>query len=280
MQKGLSATCILSAVLLLILSVACSSADPVLQVGDRREVTFSRMIEELKGSRLIFIGEEHDRLRDHWFQLKVIKALHDSGIPLAIGLEMFTADNQQDLERWIAGKMDEEEFVGRFQHNWSVPWPMYRHIFIYARQHAIPLVGLNVAREITRKVAREGFAALTSGERKELPEAITCNVDADYISLVRRAFAEHRQSEELFVRFCEAQMVWNKAMAWRLQEYMGANPGRTVVVLTGKGHAMKPGIAREIQNGGALQYRVILPEDEIFKRGSVTVADTDYLLMK
>jgi hypothetical protein len=50
--------------------------------------------------------------------------------------------------------------------------------------------------------------------------------------------------------------------------------------MTGKAHAMKPGIAREIQNGGALQYRVILPEDEIFKRGSVTVADTDYLILR
>ena len=280
MKKGLSAICILSAVLLLIVTVGCSSADPVLRVNDRQEIAFGRMIEELRGIRLILIGEEHDRLKDHWFQLKVIKALNDGGIPLAIGLEMFTADNQRDLDNWIAGKMDEEEFAGRFQHNWIVPWPMYRHIFIYARQHAIPLVGLNVAREITRKVAREGFAALTPGERKELPEAITCDVDAAYMTLVRRAFAAHGQGDKLFVRFCEAQMIWNKAMAWRLQEYMRGNPGKTVVVITGKGHAMKPGIPREIRNDGSVQYRVILPEDEIFKRGSVTVADTDYLFMR
>ena len=73
MKNGLSARVVLSALLLLV-SVGCSSADPVLRVNDRQEVTFSRMMEELKGSRLIFIGEEHDRLRDHWFQLKVIKA--------------------------------------------------------------------------------------------------------------------------------------------------------------------------------------------------------------
>jgi uncharacterized iron-regulated protein len=280
MKYGLSVGFIFLAAVLLTLTVNSCSAAPVLRVGDRQEITFSRMIEEIKGSRLIFIGEEHDRLKDHWFQLKVIKALNDGGIPLAIGLEMFTIASQRDLDSWIAGKMDEEEFVRRYQLNWNVPWPMYRHIFLYARQHAIPMVGLNVRREITRKVAREGFAALTPGERKELPEAITCDVDAAYISLVRRAFAEHRQSEELFVRFCEAQMLWNKAMAWRLQEYMGANPGRTVVVMTGKGHAMKPGIAREIGHEEDVQYRVILPEDEIFNRGSVTVADTDYLFMR
>jgi uncharacterized iron-regulated protein len=280
MINGFTVKFLLCAALLLITTVRCSSADPVMRVSDRQEIPFGSLIEELKGSRLILIGEEHDRLMDHWFQLKVIKALHDGGIPLAIGLEMFTAANQPDLERWIAGKMDEEEFARRFQLNWSVPWPMYRHIFIYARQHAIPLVGLNVPREITRKVARDGFEALTAAEKKELPDAITCDVDAAYMALVRKAFAAHGQGDKLFVRFCEAQMIWNKSMAWRLQGYMGKNPGRTVIVLTGKGHAMKPGIPREIPNGGTLQYRVILPEDEIFRRATVTVADTDYLFLR
>jgi uncharacterized iron-regulated protein len=280
MKNGLTVISFLFAALLLIIAVGCSSAEPLLRVGDRREISFARMMEELKGHRLIFIGEEHDRLLDHWFQLKVIKALHEGGVPLAIGLEMFTAENQGDLERWVAGKVDEEVFVRRFTLNWSVPWPMYRQIFLYARQHAIPLVGLNVPRGLTRKVAREGFAALTPEERKRLPGAVTCNVDAAYMSLVRRAFAEHRQGDKLFVRFCEAQMLWNKAMAWRLVEYMGGNPGRTVIVLTGKGHAMKPGIPREIHREGVPEYRVILPEDEIFKRGSVTAADTDYLILR
>jgi uncharacterized iron-regulated protein len=280
MKNGLSVISILSVALLLFLSVGCSSADPVLRVSDRQELTFGSMVEELKGNRLIFVGEEHDRLRDHWFQLKVIKSLHDSGIPLSIGLEMFTAENQPDLDGWIAGKMAEEEFAGRFRLNWGVPWPMYRHIFFYARDHGIPLVGLNVPREITRKVSREGFESLTPAERKQLPEAITCDVDAAYMALVRRAFAAHGQGDKLFVRFCEAQMLWNKAMAWRLQQYMGRNPGRTVVVLTGKGHAMKPGIPREIPDGETLRYRVILPEDQIFGRATVTVADTDYLFLR
>lgn len=280
MKNELSVMIILSSVLLLIVTVGCSSADPVLRVDDRREIAFSSMVEELKGNRLIFIGEEHNRLKDHWLQLKVIKALLDVGIPLAIGLEMFTADSQKDLDNWIAGKMDEDEFAGRYNLNWSEPWPMYRHIFLYARQHAIPLVGLNVARGITRKVASEGFAALTPKEKKQLHEAITCDVDAAYMSLVRRAFAAHKQGDAMFVRFCEAQMLWNKAMAWRLQEFMGGNPARTVVVLTGKAHAMKPGIPREIRLEGTLEYRVILPEDDIFNRGSVTVADTDYLFLR
>ena len=280
MKNGLTVISVLSAALLLVLTVGCSSADPVLRVGDRQEIPFTLMIEEIKGHRLIFIGEEHDRVIDHWFQLKIIKALNDGGVPLAIGLEMFTAENQGDLERWVAGKMDEEEFVRRYTLNWSVPWPMYRQIFLYARQHAIPLVGLNVPRGLTRKVAREGFAALTTEERKRLPGAITCDVDATYMSLVSRAFAEHKQGDKLFVRFCEAQMLWNKAMAWRLQEFMGGHPGRSVVVLTGKAHAMKPGIPREIRREGVPEYMVILPEDEIFKRGSVTVADTDYLILR
>ncbi len=280
MKNGLSGILILAAAVVLNITVGCCSEDMIMRVGDRQEIAFARMIDEIKGDRLIFIGEEHDRMKDHWFQLKVINALNDVGIPLAIGLEMFTADNQGDLDRWVAGKMDEEEFVRRYNLNWNVPWPMYRQIFLYARQHAIPLVGLNVPRGITHKVAREGFAALSPEERKQIPGAITCDVDAAYMSLVRKAFAGHKQGDEMFVRFCEAQMLWNRTMAWRLQEFMRGHPGRSVVVLTGKAHAMKPGIPREIRHQGALEYKVILPEDDIFKRGSVTLADTDYLFMR
>ena len=280
MKNGLSGIFILAAAAVLNITAGCSSADMIMRVGDRQEIAFARLIEEIKGHRLIFIGEEHDRMKDHWFQLKIIKALNDGGIPLAIGLEMFTADNQGDLDRWVAGKMDEEEFVRRYNLNWSVPWPMYRQIFLYARQQAIPLVGLNVSRGITHKVAREGIAALTPEERKQIPGVITCDVDAAYMSLVRRAFADHKQGDKLFVRFCEAQMLWNRTMAWRIQEFMRGHPGRSVVVLTGKAHAMKPGIPKEIRHEGAVEYKVILPEDEIFNRGAVTVADTDYLFMR
>ncbi|HTP63806.1 MAG TPA: ChaN family lipoprotein [Geobacteraceae bacterium] len=254
-------------------------ADRALRLSDRQIIDFKRMITEIRGVRLIFIGEDHDRMEDHWRQSRIIKALHEAGSPLAIGLEMFTGESQAALDMWVAGRMDERTFANIYGHNWDMPWYLYRNIFIYAQGHGIPLIGLNLQREIVHKVAREGFAALTPEERGKLPAGVTCNVDSAYVAMVRRAFAGHGGSDRSFIHFCEAQMLWNKAMARRIAEYCRAHPSTTVIVLAGTGHAMKPGIPSELADGVGLALRVIIPEDATFDRDTATAADADYLLV-
>lgn len=280
MIKETSRVLSLAIAVLLSITVGYCGGETVMRVADRQEISFPRMIEEIKGKPLIFIGEDHDRMADHILQLKVIKALNEAGIPLAIGLEMFTAESRDDLKSWVAGRMNEEDFVRRFYDNWNEPWPYYRGIFLYAREHSIPMAGLNLPREISHKVASMGFAALTAAERRQVPGAITCKVDAGYMALVRRAFAEHKLSDETFIRFCEAQILWNRTMAWNAIAYMRGHPGRIMVVLAGKGHAMKPGIPEELKKMKSMDLTVILPEDEIFNGANVSKADTDFLFEK
>jgi uncharacterized iron-regulated protein len=236
------------------------------------------MVADIKGTRLIFIGEYHDRMIDHWRELRIIQALYGTGTPLAIGLEMFTYENQKVLDRWVAGKIDEEDFLTSYIRDWDMPWRFYRDIFLYARRHGIPQLGLNLPREIVHKVAKEGFAALTTDERRKLPAGITCNVGTAYMELIRRAFAEHAGNDKSFIRFCEAQMLWNKSMAMRLVEYIQRHPGGSVVVLAGTGHAMKPGIPHEAFNADGIEGKVILPEDDAFSHDTVTESDADYLI--
>ena len=269
---------ILTTALIFSLGVSCCGADTIMRMSDRRIVDFSRMLADIRGTRLIFIGEDHERMEDHLHQLKIIRALQKAGAPLAIGLEMFTADSQGSLDRWVDGKVSEEEFIGIYRRNWDMPWPLYRDIFLFARRYAIPMLGLNVRREITRKVAHEGFAALSPEERKTIPAGVTCNVDSAYMTFIRKAFAEHAMGDKLFIHFCEAQMLWNKSMATRLQEYIRRHPGSSVVVLAGIGHAMKPAIPREVHDDAGIDARVILPINNLQDSATVTEDDTDYLI--
>jgi uncharacterized iron-regulated protein len=279
MKRGVIAILLfLAAVFLLTLAESRCRSERIMRLSDRRPVRFVRLIEETRGAHLIFVGENHDRMADHRFQLKVITALKNAGVPLAIGLEMFTAGNQGDLDRWVAGKLDRKRFIASYYRNWGMAWSLYRDIFLYARANGIPLIGINVPREIPRKVAREGFTALTPAERRELPTGITCNVGPAYMALIRRAYAAHMESEESFVRFCEAQMLWNKTMARHLGEYLRSHPGATVVVLAGSGHAMKPGIPEEVRKETGVGATVILPADDDYSRETVTVTDADYLV--
>jgi uncharacterized iron-regulated protein len=251
----------------------------VLRVRDGQTISLDDMIEEVKGTRFIFVGENHDRMDNHRVELEIIKKLHRKGIPLAIGLEMFTSGSQGVLDQWVAGKLDPDQFIRSYYREWAMPWPLYRDIFVYARKHDVPLVGLNVPREISHKVAREGFAALTPAELRQLPAGVSCSVDPVYRAFIRRAFAAHAESDDTFDHFCEAQMLWNMSMGMHLLDYGNKHPRTTLVVLAGVGHAMKRGIPEEVFRRSGSSYRVILPELPRFDRTMVTDKDADYLVL-
>jgi len=252
-----------------------------LRLSDGRVISLGRMVEEVRPSRLIFVGEEHDRTESHAVQLEVIRRLHESGVDVAIGMEMFTAESQKELDRWVAGEVDLHDFIRLYYREWEMPWPLYRDILLYARDHRIPIIGLNVPHEVSYKVAQYGFGALTPAERKHLPTGVTCTVGPAYLKLIRRAFAEpeHKGADMSFTFFCEAQMLWNKSMGMRLKEYLTAHPHRKVVVLAGDGHAMRLGIPNEVSAGAPCSCSVILPESLPLNRRTVTHEDADYLVL-
>ena len=241
-------------------------------------ITFSGMIAELIDQRVVFVGEKHNDPWHHQTQLHVISSLHQNSVPLAIGLEMFTARDQRFLDAWVGGKISEQEFVRVFQQNWGFAWPLYRDIFLYARQERIPLFGLNVPRSITQKVAAKGVQALSDRELDDLPPNISCDLDARYKKFIRRLFHFKESSERTFNNFCEAQVVWDQAMAWHLADYLKRYPDRRVVVLAGAVHAWKYGIARQLQKYADVTSVVILPDLPADYR-DISQQDADYFLL-
>lgn len=250
----------------------------VLRIADRQMIDFRQMVAEAGLSRLIFIGENHDDARHHTAQLELIKQLHKDGRPLAIGLEMFMAESQDALDRWVAGKLSVSRFRKIYLDNWNMPWKYYRDIFIYARDKRIPLVGLNLPKGISRKVARDGFASLSPGELRLLPPEITCSVTPGYMALLHQAYHDHGMNDKAFAHFCEAQVLWNRHMALKVQEFRTRRPGHTMVALVGIGHALKSGAPGEM-TADESNYRVILPEHGGLNRHNLTVQDADYLLL-
>ena len=149
---------------------------------------------------------------------------------------------------------------------------------MYAREHNIPVIGLNVSKGITRQVAREGFESLSDTQRQGLP-FVTCSIDDDYMAYIREAYGAHGHGQMSFDHFCEAQLVWDKAMAINAIRYIEASPDRVMVILTGTGHARKGGIPRQIDTLGNIPYQVILPEiPSVLDPRTVDTKDADFLL--
>ena len=257
-----------------------STVERIHRVSDGKILSLSELTKDLIESRLVFVGEIHTFQRHHHVQLQTIRALKEAGAPVAIGLEMFRRDNQTNLDRWVAGELSEREFQKIYYKNWNYPWPLYRDIFLYARKYKIPMVGLNVPPEVTRQVAREGFASLSPKQRGDLP-MVTCRVDPEYMAFVRRSLGMHGHGGMEFTKFCEAQLVWDTAMAWSLLRYLEKSPEATVVVVAGSGHSWKLGIPAQIQSRSTVPFRVILPEvPGRVELENITVNETDYVWLE
>jgi uncharacterized iron-regulated protein len=258
---------------------AAAADAPLYDLQNGRRTTLAEALPVLLKSRIVLVGELHTEESHHRAQLAVIRSLVEAGARVAVGLEMFRRDSQEELDRWTAGKTDPREFERIYADNWNYPWPAYRMIFEYAREHRIPMIGLNVARDITRQVARGGFQSLTEEQRGRLAD-VTCAVDEEYMRYIRKSYQAHAHGNMNFTHFCEAQMVWDTAMAVYALEHLQAVPDATVVILTGVGHAQKGAVPRQIRMRSEAPVTVLLPEvPGSIDAGRVDRQDADYLLL-
>jgi len=246
-------------VTLMLFSSSLYAHPHIIDVEAGVEVSQEDLLKDLRSVQVIFMGEFHDHVGHHEAQLAIIDALDDDPEePLAIGLEMFRRDSQEDLDVWTANKIPLLDFLKIYNDNWSM-WPEYSKIFLHARNQEVKMVGLNIPRKYTKKVASTGFNSLSSEERLLLGN-VQCEVDETYGNYIRQAMGGFGGHGQNYLFFCEAQLLWDTMMARNLIDFLKENPDYRVVVLAGSGHSWKFGIPRQLEEQSDISYRVILPE--------------------
>lgn len=260
-------------------AAAHAGEQAVLDLATGRRLGLSEIVPRLVAARIVIVGEKHATEAHHRAQKEVIRALAAAGARVAVGLEMFPRDRQADLDRWVAGQVSAEAFEKVFKENWGFPWAPYRQVFEHVRANRIPLIAINIPREITRQVARDGFQSLSEAQRGQVGN-VACSVDDAYMQFIRGAHGAHAHGEMNFTYFCEAQMLWDAAMAARALQHLESDPQAIVVILTGVGHARRGAIARQVAQRSSAAVVVLLPEVP----GDITAetvgpADADYLLL-
>ena len=266
--------------ILFILSVGCTQEPlgPLFKVSDKSHMSLADALFETLHTQVFLVGEHHDNPQHHSNQLKLIQEIHEvAEKPLSIGLEMFETRYQNHLDQWIKGTLPLDVFIKIYYENWDLPWVLYRDIFLYARDHQIPLIALNVPRRVVKKVASKGFSSLTKDDLAVLPDGITCDVTPEYENFIKRVFGWHGKKDDSFTRFCEAQVLWDTVMAINILRFNDQDNLSKFVVLAGEGHAWKPGIPRQISLRKNVPMKVFLPETAKLNHKNVTLNDTDYL---
>jgi aminopeptidase N len=196
------------------------------------------VVDKVAHKKIIYIGETHDRYEHHITQLRIIKELHRKGIKLAIGMEMFINDQQDALDKFINGEIDEKEFLSLshyFEH-WNMNYHLYRGIIEFARAHRIPVIGLNIDEKIVKKISSSGMSSLTESEKQKLPEYIDLT-DYEYKKKLKMPFEMHEGFENKdFDDFFQAQVLRDETMAYNMARFLSQNPSYTMVVIAGVGH--------------------------------------------
>jgi len=273
---------VLMLALCLPLTVEAYAGASITRMSDGRIVTLSQLTAAAERSDLVLIGEAHDSKTHHEMQLALISTLWSKKLPIAIGLEMIQSDSQQELDAWTEGKMSERDFRDVYARNWSLDWYLYRDIFLFARDNHIPMVALNIPKELVTKVARQGFASLTPEEKKDLPQGTTCDLNNPHTIFLKNSFQEvfkHATNGRVFTFFCEAQTLRNSGMALNIARYLKKHPGKKIVALAGVWHAVKNAIPEQLERiGSKLTDTVILPEIPELNAKNARADAVDYLI--
>jgi uncharacterized iron-regulated protein len=232
------------------------------QVVDLSELpNLNTIIPELATKRLVFIGENHDRFEHHLVQLAIISRLYERDSALAIGMEFFQVPFQSYLDDYVAGRLDDEALLEATEYfdRWGFDFRLYQPILRFAQENGIPLVALNVSKELVAKVSKRGIEGLAPGDRAQLPTRMN-PADASYRERLRSVFELHPGSElKDFERFVEVQLLWDESMAETAARYLETNPKRSLVVLAGNGHlAFRSGIPERVQHRVQVDSAVVL----------------------
>lgn len=220
--------------------------------------SFSQIVDQLAGAQVVYVGETHTSFADHLLQLRIIEALYKKNPLLAIGMEMFPAGSQPALDRYILGdgQMDEGSFLKEsdYYNVWRYDYRFFRDILNFAKARKIPVVGLNLDRQIVSEVFRSGGTDGLSPEvQASLPKDRDLAMDgyAERLSQMHDIHVQGNHGSGRSSGFLQAQALWDESMAKNITDFLTGRPDHHMVVLAGTQHTRKdsgipPRVARQL----------------------------------
>ncbi len=201
---------------------------------------------------VLCLGERHDNARDHYAQARILLELFDrgkvSGRRIALGLEMVEQTNQPVLDRFTRREMPLRRMLRevRWHKRWGFDAGYYTPMLRMTRDRGGRLIGLNIPRALTMRVARSGLDGLSDAERAELPALDLGN--SEHRAYFEAATKDHPAPASSADSFYMAQVLWDEAMASRAAKWVvRKQPANQMVILAGNGHCHETAIPARVR---------------------------------
>ena len=132
-----------------------------------KQTSYRKLLRKSKKADIVLFGEYHNNPIAHWLEVKLTKDLLGKR-SLILGAEMFERDNQDALNGYLEGTIDQKglDTLARLWKNYKTDYKPWVDL---AKREKLPIVATNIPRKYANLVYKKGLQALDtlpSAERK------------------------------------------------------------------------------------------------------------------
>ena len=242
---------------------------------DIKPLTTGQFLDRLLAADFVCVGERHDSLPEHRAQLWLLDLLHAADPSLGLGMEAFHRPFQKPLDEHSEGTIDEPamltqtEYASRWGYAWELDGPLMR----FCRQHRMPVAGLNIPRELTRRLSAEGYDKLNEAEKKALGpmDFQVANHRAHWFEKLAAMHGNATVAPERKERSYQVMAAWDQGMAQSAATFKKERGLNRLLVIAGSGHIERrfgiPDRLEKLSGGKALAVRVIQSGEPLEEKG-------------
>lgn len=197
--------------------MAFSNGNPTYRLfkENGKPIRYQKMIKQIADADIVLFGELHNNPISHWLELQLTKDLHQrKGENLVLGAEMFEADNQEFVSKYVKGEMDEESFMDttRLWKNYKTD---YKPLLDFAKNNNLHFVATNIPRPYASMVFRGGFEALEqlNDQEKSWIAPLPVKYDAELPGYKAMKKMGMHMSADMLDNFPKAQAIKDATMA-------------------------------------------------------------------
>ena len=205
-------------------------------VRGARFVEQASFLDAVRGARFVALGEQHDNADHHRLEALLIETASAARRP-SIVFEMIDVDEQPAVDSAVAAHPGDPDAIGvavDWAHSGWPAWPLYRPVFAAVARLRLPVLGAGLDRELARKIAHEGVAALPADLVRRF--ALDAPLDAETSRALRDEMRDAHCGmlpESMLDPMALIQRARDAELAAKLASSDPSNGG---VVVAGNGH--------------------------------------------
>uniref|UniRef100_J3L5E7 Haem-binding uptake Tiki superfamily ChaN domain-containing protein n=1 Tax=Oryza brachyantha TaxID=4533 RepID=J3L5E7_ORYBR len=256
--------------------------------------TRRRVWEKLMAARVVYLGESElvpDR-DDRVLELEIVRKLAarcaEAGRSISLALEAFPCNLQEQLDRFMDGRIDGNNLKLCTSHWAPERWQEYEPLLNYCRDNGVKLVACGTPLEVSRTVQAEGIRGLSKAQRKLYAPPAGSGFISGFTSISGRSLIDKISSTHGSpfgpgsYLSAQARVVDDYTMSQTImKEITNGDPSGMLVVVTGSSHVIYGsrgiGVPARISKKMQKKKQVVVlldPERQGIRReGEIPVAD-------